>query len=275
MEEVILDGLLDTLKLIPFLLLSFLIIELIEHKLKSDDILIKTGKFGPLFGGLLGIIPQCGFASIATNLYITRIISLGTLIAVYLSTSDEMLPILISENVEFGIILKILGTKLLIGVIAGFIIDLFYRQKNKHDYHLCKEEHCHCKESIFKSAIIHTFNIAIFILIINLILNLVFYLGLEEYLNSILLKDNIFAPVITCLVGLIPNCASSVIITKLYLNFGISFGSLIGGLLTNSGVGLLILFKNNKNLKENILIITIVFIVGLLSGIILNMFTFL
>ena len=112
MEEVILDGLLDTLKLIPFLLLSFLIIELIEHKLKSDDILIKTGKFGPLFGGLLGIIPQCGFASIATNLYITRIISLGTLIAIYLSTSDEMLPILISENVEFGIILKILGIKL-------------------------------------------------------------------------------------------------------------------------------------------------------------------
>ena len=275
MEEVILDGLLDTLKLIPFLLLSFLIIELIEHKLKSDDILIKTGKFGPLFGGLLGIIPQCGFASIATNLYITRIISLGTLIAVYLSTSDEMLPILISENVEFGIILKILGIKLLIGVIAGFIIDLFYRQKNKHDYYLCKEEHCHCKESIFKSAIIHTFNIAIFILIINLILNLVFYLGLEEYLNSILLKDNIFAPVITCLVGLIPNCASSVIITKLYLNFGISFGSLIGGLLTNSGVGLLILLKNNKNLKENILIIAIVFIVGLLSGIILNMFTLL
>ena len=271
MEEVILDGLIDTLKLIPFLLLSFLIIEFIEHKLKSDDILIKTGKLGPLFGGLLGIIPQCGFASIATNLYITRIISLGTLIAVYLSTSDEMLPILISENVDIGIILRILGIKLLIGVVVGFIIDLFYRKKVNHDYHLCKDEHCHCKEAIFKSALIHTFNIAIFILIINLILNLVFYLGLEEYLNSILLKDNIFAPIITCLVGLIPNCASSVIITKLYLNFSISFGSLIGGLLTNSGVGLLILFKNNKNMKENLLITVIIFVVGLLSGIILNM----
>ena len=182
-----------------------------------------------------------------------------------------MLPILISENVDIGIILRILGIKLLIGVVVGFIIDLFYRKKVNHDYHLCKDEHCHCKESIFKSALIHTFNIAIFILIINLILNLVFYLGLEEYLNSILLKDNIFAPIITCLVGLIPNCASSVIITKLYLNFSISFGSLIGGLLTNSGVGLLILFKNNKNMKENLLITVIIFVVGLLSGIILNM----
>ena len=270
MQEVFIDGLIDTIKLIPFLLLSFLIIELIEHKLKSNKLLIKTGKFGPLIGGILGMIPQCGFASVATNLYVTRIISLGTLVAIYLSTSDEMLPILLGENVEISLILRILGIKLLIGVCIGFLIDLFYRKKDKQDYSLCSDEHCHCEKSLFKSVIHHTLNISLFILIINLLLNMIFHYGLEGYLNSILLNKNIFAPIVTSLIGLIPNCASSIIITKLYLNFGISIGSLIGGLLTNCGVGLLILFKSNKNLRENINILGIIYFVGLLSGILIN-----
>ena len=271
MQEVIFDGILDTLKLVPFLFFSFLIIELIEHKLKSNKMLIKTGKFGPLIGSLLGVIPQCGFASIATNLYVTRIISLGTLIAIYLSTSDEMLPILLSENVDISLIVKILGIKLIIGIIVGFLIDMVYRRKEKQNYNLCKEEHCHCEKSIFISVIHHTLNIALFILIMNLGLNLVFYFGLESYLNSILLNNNVLSPLVTSLIGLIPNCASSVIITKLYLNFGVSLGALIGGLLTNCGVGLLILFKSNKNIKENLTILSIIYFAGISSGIIINL----
>lgn len=270
MLDCFIDGLIDTLKVFPFLLISFYIIEILEHKINSNKRLESSGKYGPVLGSLLGIIPQCGIASIATNLYVTGIITLGTLISVFLSTSDEMIPILLSEKVSIKLILIILGIKLVVGLVSGLLIDLVYPRKIKSHYEICEEEHCHCDDHKFISAFKHTINISLFILVINVLLNMVFNYGLNDYLSSLLLKNSVFSPIITSLIGLIPNCASSIVITKLYLASSISFGSMIAGLLTNSGIALVVLFKTNKNVKENINIIFLTYFIGIIIGIILN-----
>lgn len=276
MKEVILDTIVDSLKLIPFLLVAFLIIELLEHKLnnKTKNILTKSKKIGPIIGSLLGVIPQCGFSVMATNLYITRIITLGTLISIYLSTSDEMLIIMISEKVEISLILKILLIKIFFGIVYGLIIDKIINKKKKDketNYELCDEEHCDCNHSILLSAIKHTLHITLFIFIITLIINTIFTLLGDNYLSKLLLNNSILSPFITSLIGLIPNCAASVILTELYLNSTISLGALIGGLLTSSGSSLLVLIKNNKNQKENLSIILLLYALGVLSGIIIEL----
>lgn len=276
MKEVILDTIVDSLKLIPFLLVAFLIIELLEHKLnnKTKNIITKSKKIGPIIGSLLGVIPQCGFSVMATNLYITRIITLGTLISIYLSTSDEMLIIMISEKVEISLILKILLIKIFFGIVYGLIIDKIINKKKKDketNYELCDEEHCDCNHSILLSAIKHTLHITLFIFIITLIINTIFTLLGDNYLSKILLNNSILSPFITSLIGLIPNCAASVILTELYLNSTISLGALIGGLLTSSGSSLLVLINNNKNKKENLSIILLLYALGVLSGIIIEL----
>lgn len=274
MKDIILDTLIDTLKLVPFLFIAFLLIELFEHKFskKSIKVVESSGKYGPILGSILGIIPQCGFSVMATNLYVTRLITLGTLISIYLSTSDEMLPILISEKAEFSLIIKILLIKLFIGMLAGFIIDKIFKvKKEKKNYDICEEEHCHCKESIIISSLKHTLNIVVFILLINFILNICFnYLG-QDYLSKILLKDSFFGPFISSLIGLIPNCGASVMLTELYINNAINFGSLISGLLTGSGIAIMILFKTNKHFLENLKVVGILYIIGVLSGIIIEL----
>lgn len=276
MKEIILDTIIDSLKLIPFLLVAFLIIELLEHKLnnKTKNIITKSKKVGPIIGSLLGVIPQCGFSVMATNLYITRIITLGTLISIYLSTSDEMLIIMISEKVEISLILKILLIKMFFGIVYGLIIDKIINKKKKDketNYELCDEEHCDCNHSILLSAIKHTLHITLFIFIITLIINTIFTLLGDNYLSKILLNNSILSPFITSLIGLIPNCAASVILTELYLNSSISLGALIGGLLTSSGSSILVLIKNNKNQKENLSIILLLYALGVLSGIIIEL----
>ena len=274
MKDIIIDTLIDTLKLIPFLFIAFLLIELFEHKFskKSIEVVESSGKYGPILGSILGIIPQCGFSVMATNLYVTRLITLGTLISIYLSTSDEMLPILISEKAEFSLIIKILLIKLFIGMLAGFIIDKIFKvKKEKKNYDICEEEHCHCKESIIISSLKHTLNIVVFILLINFILNICFnYLG-QDYLSKILLKDSFFEPFISSLIGLIPNCGASVMLTELYINNAINFGSLISGLLTGSGIAIMILFKTNKHFLENLKIVGTLYLIGVLSGIIIEL----
>lgn len=274
MKDIIIDTLIDTLKLVPFLFIAFLLIELFEHKFSKRSIKVveSSGKYGPILGSILGIIPQCGFSVMATNLYVTRLITLGTLISIYLSTSDEMLPILISEKAEFSLIIKILLIKLFIGMLAGFIIDKIFKvKKEKKNYDICEEEHCHCKESIIISSLKHTLNIVVFILLINFILNICFnYLG-QDYLSKILLKDSFFGPFISSLIGLIPNCGASVMLTELYINNAINFGSLISGLLTGSGIAIMILFKTNKNMLENLKIVGILYLIGVLSGIIIEL----
>lgn len=272
MKEIILDTLIDSLKLVPFLLITFILIEIIEHKINNKKIITSSGKLGPLFGSLLGIFPQCGFGAAITNLYVTRIVTLGTLISVYLSTSDEMLPIMLSNNVEIDVIIKILLIKVFIGMFSGFIIDLLLRKKEKIEIkELCEHDHCHCEHSIFLSSLKHTLNITIFIIIISFLLNLGFeYLG-EETIEKLFLKNNIFSSFISSLIGLIPNCGASVAITELYLNNTISFGSCMAGLLTGSGVAILILFKTNKDIKENFKILFTVYGIGVISGIIIDL----
>lgn len=282
MWDAILDSLIDTVKLIPFLLITYIIMEFIEHKTshKTKDAIKKSGHFGPLIGGILGVVPQCGFSAAASSLYSARIITLGTLIAVFLSTSDEMLPILISEAVDVRIILSILGIKLVIAVIVGFIIDLFFRKKFETSEDepeikdLCEHEHCHCEHGIFKSALKHTINITLYIFIISLVLNIIIYFIGENNLAHILNSTPIIGPIIASLVGLISNCASSVIITQLYLSKVLNFATMIAGLLVNTGVGLLILFRTNKDLKENIKITVLLFAIGVIFGIIFDLIGF-
>lgn len=280
MLDIILDTLIDSLKLLPFLFIAFLIIETIEHKLtnKTKKVISKSGKLGPLLGSSLGLIPQCGFSVVATNLYITRIISLGTLISVYLSTSDEMLPILLSEHAPIKTIISILVIKFIVGLIFGYIIDLLLRKskrKEKINYDICQDEHCGCnhEHSIIKSSIIHTLKTFIFLLIVTFILNIIFeYFG-EHYLSKIFLKGSFVAPFISSLIGLIPNCGSSIMITELYLKGALSFGAMISGLLTGSGVAILVLFKSNKDVKENIKVLSIIYFIGVFIGIVIELIT--
>ena len=284
MLEVIEDTLIDAIKLLPFLFITYLIMEYIEHKMgeKSKKAIKKSGKFGPVIGGILGAFPQCGFSVSATNLYAGRVITLGTLIAVYLSTSDEMLPIFISEAVSPIIILKILGIKLVIGIIAGILIDLIIsliskknvkEEKEENEIgHICEEEHCHCNENgVIKSALKHTLNIFLFIILITFIINIIVHFVGEETISSWILNKPIIGPIITSLIGLIPNCAASVIITNMYLEEVISLGSMIAGLLTGAGVGLAVLFKTNNKLKENIGILALLYTIGAISGIIIEL----
>ena len=272
---------LDSIKLLPFLFIAFLIIELIEHKLsnKSKKVISKSGKYGPILGSLLGLIPQCGFSVVATNLYITRIISLGTLISIYLSTSDEMLIILLSKNANVKTILPLLLVKFSIGMISGFLIDFILRNKKKKQetYSICEDEHCGCEheENLLKSSLIHTIKTFIFIFLATFLITYIFELFGEEYLSKLLLKDTIISPFITSLIGLIPNCASSVILTELYLSESIKFASIISGLLTGSGVAILVLFKSNKNLKENLTILSLIYGIGVISGIIITLISYL
>lgn len=274
MLDVIVDTLLDGIKLIPFLFIAFLILELLEHKLsgKNKKIIEKSGKFGPIIGSMLGAFPQCGFSVAATNFYATRIITLGTLISIYLSTSDEMLPLLISEGVNIKLIIKVLGIKILIGMISGFIIDLIFRKKEKNHIHdFCEEERCNCKNGVLISTIKHTLNITLFIIIISFILNTIIYYVGEDTLGNLIFRKKVLGPILSSLIGLIPNCASSVVITQLYLENVISFGAMMSGLLTGSGVAILVLFKVNKNLKENLKILGLVYIIGVISGIIIEL----
>lgn len=279
MLEILKDAVIDTLKLLPFLFITYLIMEYIEHKMseKTKNTIQKSGKCGPLLGGIVGVIPQCGFSASATNLYAARVISLGTLFAVYLSTSDEMLPIFISEGVAITTIIKILAIKLVIGIFWGFIIDFILRRKDKDSNettqieHFCEHEHCHCeKDGILKSSVKHTINITLFIFIITLVINVIVEFVGEDNIANFVGNYEVLGPVISALVGLIPNCASSVIISNLYIQNIINGASLIAGLLTSAGVGLIVLFKTNKNIKENIKIVIMLYGIGVISGILLQ-----
>lgn len=278
MLDCLIDALLDAVKIAPYLLVTFLILELIEHKLKYKKLFAKKHPLMPVAGGLVGALPQCGFSAMAANLFSGHIITVGTVIAIFLATSDEMLPIMLGENVNAAEIFKILGLKVAIGIVVGFVVDLIFHRKdaakNTPDIgHICEDEHCHCeKNGIFLSSLIHTLKTLLFIFAANLLIGLIiFWIG-EEEVAGILLNKGLFSHLIAALVGLIPSCASSVIITELYLTGLISFGSLMAGLLTGCGVGWLLLFKNNKNQRENGTILAIIFVISLVAGAIIDLF---
>ena len=286
MIEVIEDTLIDALKLVPFLFLTYLLMEYLEHKTgdKTKEVIKKSGKLGPLFGAILGIVPQCGFSAAATSLYSGRVITMGTLIAVFLSTSDEMLPILISEAAPISLIVQVLLIKLVIGAIAGFIIDavrglIIKRKKvlNKEEEaeeaigHMCEHDHCDCEHGIIKSSIKHTLNILIFIIIITFILNTIVHFIGEENISNAIASVPFVGILVSALFGFIPNCAGSVIITELYLSNLISLGSMMAGLLVGSGIGILVLFKSNKHMKQNFTIAGLLYLIGIISGLIIDL----
>ena len=241
-----------------------------------------------MIGGILGIFPQCGFSAAAASLYAGRIISLGTLVAIFLATSDEMLPVLISEAAPISLILQILAIKLIAVIVIGFIIDFAVRgvQKRKGKNapeekveeeigHICEHEHCHCEEEgIFKSALKHALHIFVFIFIVTLVINTIIYFIGEENLSHLILNVPVLGPMIAGVVGLIPNCAGSVILTQLFLEGVITFGSMMGGLLVGSGIGILILYRTNKNIKENIRITALLYVIGTVLGILIDVLGF-
>lgn len=280
--EVLTDTLIDSLKLLPFLFVTYLLMEFLEHKAsaKSVSMVKKSGKCGPLIGGLLGALPQCGFSAAGSNLYAGRIITRGTLISIYLSTSDEMLPILISEQANPILIFKILGIKIIIGLVAGFVIDIVSEllKKNKEDLridHMCEHEHCHCNEgNIFVSALIHTAQIILFIAVVSFVVNMLISVVGEESLSAFLKGKDVLSVFLSGIVGLIPNCAASVVITELYLEGFLNFSAMMSGLLVGAGVGLLVLFRANDNLKDSIRITGLLYLIGVVAGIIMLLIGF-
>lgn len=275
--DVLLDGCMDSLKLVPFLFVTYLIMEYLEHKTstRTRAVIRKAGRLGPLAGSVVGAFPQCGFSAAASNLYAGGIITTGTLIAVFLSTSDEMLPIFISESVDVGVILGILGIKVVLGMITGFLVDFVFRFKPspiryKEIHSMCESEHCGCEEGIFLSAAKHTLKIFAFILLVSVALNVLIALWGEDQLAHFMSERLVIGPLVAGVVGLIPNCASSVVITQLYLNHMISFGTMMSGLLVGAGVGLLVLFRTNKRWKENLSILGMLYASGVIWGIVLD-----
>ncbi len=288
-KDIVLDALIDSLKILPFLFVTYLLMEYLEHKTEefSSKIVERTEYFGPLWGGLLGIVPQCGFSAAASNLYAGRVITLGTLIAIYLSTSDEMVPLFISERVPLPTMIRILAIKAVIGIIAGFIIDAVV-----HYYHrirgralndpmrieeLCEKEHCHCDDdedggflSIAKSALVHTMHIFIFVLIRSLVLGAAIEIIGKANMVNLLKSNPIISHLLAGLIGLIPNCAASVIITELYLDHMITLGTMMSGLLVGAGIGLLVLFRVNTEKKEDFNIALLLFLIGTVSGLLID-----
>lgn len=269
----------DSLSILPFLFITYLIMEFLEKRTgeKTNFWLEKAGKAGPVVGGFLGIIPQCGMSTVASNLYAGRIISVGTLIAIYLSTSDEMLPIMISQSVDTGIILKVLGIKVVIAIAAGLLVDFIYHKLKKeesqgkkiHDF--CEHEHCHCEDGVLKSAVRHTLQIFLFVFLITVVLNIGIELVGEEQLANFILNRPVLGPVLAGIIGLIPNCAASVVITQMFLDGLMTFGTMMSGLLVGAGVGILVLLRVNEDRAESFKIIGILYLIGVFCGIFLNL----
>lgn len=272
--EALLDAVLDTLKVLPFLFGAFLIMEAIEHYSNrySDRILAKVGKAAPLAGALLGCIPQCGFSAAAANLYSGGIITLGTLLAVFLSTSDEAVLILMAHPGSRKAIASLLIWKILIGIIAGFVIDLLF-SKRKQDVSMrefCKD--CGCGESggILRPALFHTIRLTAWLFLFTFCLDLVLEFAGIDQLARFLGKDTLFQPFLAALLGMIPNCAASVFITELYLAGGLSFGSAIAGLCSGAGVGLAVLFRSNHSPRENLKTVLLLYGISVTAGILLS-----
>lgn len=277
--DILVDTTIDTVKLIPFLFLTYLVMEYLENKAgeKTIGMLLGAGKKGPFIGGLLGVVPQCGFSAAAANLYSGGVITVGTLIAVFLSTSDEMLPILVSERAHAKTIFAILGAKIVVSVTAGILVDIVVRalnsgeQKGLRIHEICERDNCHCEEgSILKSALIHSLQIVVFIFLISFALNAaVEWIGMERLVRTVSAFP-VVSIFIAGLVGMIPNCAASVTITTLYLEGVLSAGSMFAGLLSCAGIGLLVLFRTNKGWKKNLMIAGALYGISVLCGIVVE-----
>ena len=270
----------DTLYLIPFLFVTYLVMEWLEHKTggKAQAAVQRAGAAGPIVGAVVGVVPQCGFSAVAATLWAGRVITLGTLFAVFLSTSDEMLPIFIAEQVPLIVILKILGAKIVVGMVMGFVVDAGMRFARRidaplHIHDLCERDHCHCHDGeggILKSALKHTLQVTVFIFVITIVLNGVLEVVGEDALGEFLGANPALSVFGSALVGLVPNCAASVVIAQLYVSGVLGSGAMLAGLLVSAGVGLLVLVRTNRHWKQNVAIIAGLYAMGVFWGLVAN-----
>ena len=270
----------DTLYIIPFLFVTYLAMEWLEHKTggRAQAAIQRAGAAGPVVGAVVGAVPQCGFSAAAATLWAGRVITLGTLFAVFLSTSDEMLPIFLAEQVPFDVILKIIGAKIVIGMVMGFIVDAALRIARRidaplHIHELCERDHCHCHDGeggILKSAVKHTLQVTVFIFVITIVLNAVLEVVGEDVLAEFLAANPALSVFGSALVGLVPNCAASVVIAQLYVEGVLGSGAMLAGLLVSAGVGLLVLVRTNRRPRENVAIIVGLYATGVVWGLVAN-----
>lgn len=272
MMEHVLHSLTDSAKLLPFLFLMYLLVEYFEHKNNGfmQKLFTKSRRMGPLLGAVLGTIPQCGFSVVAAALFSRRAISTGTLVAIFIATSDEAIPLMLAHPDKIYDLLRVVAVKFVVAVLAGFLIDIFLREKietgDEHHHHFhgnCES----CEGGVLKSALVHSAKIFVYIFVVNVVVGYA-----AEKLVPVMqfISENmLFQSILAVLFGSIPNCAASVALTELYLAGKITVYSLIGGLCTGAGVGLLVLFKQNKNLKQNLEILSILYVIGIAVGFIL------
>lgn len=274
--EILEHALLDSLQTLPFLFLAYLLIEFLEHHAsgKMEKALAGSGKLGVVIGALLGCVPQCGFSAIAANLYAGRIITLGTLMAVFLSTSDEMIIIMLSEPGHVGEMLLLIGIKVVIAVLAGLVIDFIVKRNNGSGEENIKKlcSGCGCEHGIFLSALKHTVSIFAIVLAANIVLGGLIHLVGEENLGEFMLSGSFFQPILAAVIGLIPNCAASVLITELYIGGALTLSSAVAGLCAGAGVGLIVLFRANRNLKDCVRIVLLLFGISAAAGLLLSLF---
>lgn len=277
MLDIILDALKDSVKLIPFLFVTYLVMGILQHAAsdRPQKLIQEAGRFGPLWGAVIGAFPQCGFSAAASYFYMGRVLTLGTLIAIYMSTSDEMLPILISEKVPAGTIGGILVAKIFIGMVSGFFIEFLFgwlarRKKAPRSFTHAEDECCHCAGGVLVEAVVHTLKVFCFVLVISLAIGCAIHFVGEENLRALFSNVPVLGEAAAGLVGLIPNCAASVVITQLYLDGIITAGPMMSGLLVSAGVGLLVLFKENHHLKENLMITALLYGSSVIWGVVID-----
>lgn len=298
--DVVIDALKDTAELIPFLFATYVVISLLDlfASDKTTAAIQRAGHAGPLIGGVLGVVPQCGFSAMGASLYADRIVSLGTFVAVILSTSDEMLPLLLAEHVEVGLLARILVTKAVLGVILGFAIDLVLRvvlgrtslarvdefdagEEQDEDDEFDPSAYscdCGCGEPLTRgqtawwvvvNSAYRTFQVVVFIFVVSVLLNALIALVGEDALASFLSGNAVVATFVSGLVGLVPNCAASVVLTQLYIDGVLGFAPMIAGTLVAGGAGYLVLFRMNGNMRENAAIVGIVYALGVCAGLVM------
>ena len=320
LSDVMADSVLDTLKLIPFLFVTYLAMEALEHfasgKVKAA--VERSGKAGPVVGAVLGALPQCGFSAMAATLFAGGVVTVGTLIAVILSTSDEMIPVFVAHQESPERLFSILGVKVVAGLVVGLIVDVVLRvthrsdERHEHIHDLCERAHCHCDEEeseehgcdhgcdhghdheahsghahhhdhgccghhhghglggVVRSAAVHTIQVTLFIFVITFIFGLLIEGVGEDVIGDLLASHPVRATFIAALIGLIPNCGASVAITELFLDGTLATGPMVAGLLVSGGVGLLVLWRTNDNLKQNAAITGFVYAVGVVIGLLVN-----
>lgn len=293
MWNVLLDALLDSLKVFPFLILLYVLIEIMEEKVSTSKQFLKytNGKYATLMGAGLGLIPQCGFSVVASDLYSKKYIKMGTMLAIFIATSDEAVPIILSNPTKAYLIFPLLGVKFVYAILVGYVVDWIYgvicRRRTVVEivppetevadenisgccgHHV--EEHRDTFKKLFLHPLIHSLKIFLYIFVVNLALgSLIYYIG-EDRVVAFMQNVTYLQPLLVPLVGLIPNCASSVLITQMLILKGITFGSAVAGLCCNAGIGLAVLFKENKNVKQNILVISILYLSSVLLGYIVTL----